>query len=367
MTTEGRLWILAGVIAVLALLYTLGPILTPFIISALLAWLGDPVADRLEAWKFPRGLAVTMVFFATFIIIALLVLLVGPMIGHEVTAITTRAPKFYAWYTDIATPWLATHLHVEPSRLRLERLSGVATENFANAGALASNTFTAITHSGKLIFTAVISILLVPVITFYWLRDWDIFKARVASLLPRDHKEAICSIAVECEGVLAAFFRGQLLVMASLAVIYSIGLTAVGLEGGIAVGVIAGLLSFVPYLGISIGVLLGLSSAVLQDGDGWLPLWVLIVFAVGHGMEGFVLTPRLVGGRIGLHPVLVIFTILAGGELFGFVGVLLALPVAAAGTVFVRHAQERYLQSDIYRGDQSDLYRGDGGGDGESG
>jgi len=360
-TTEGRLWILAAVLAGLALLHALGPILTPFIISALLAWLGDPVADKLEEWRFPRGLAVVTVFAATFVFIGLLVLLIAPMMGREVTAITTRAPQLLTWYHDVATPWLATHLHVDPSRLRFERLSGIAADNFAGAGAIAGNAFTALTKSGRLVFTIIISALLVPVITFYWLRDWDIFKARVVSLLPRDYAPGIITMAEECEAVLAAFFRGQLLVMVSLAVIYSVGLMAVGLEGGLAIGVIAGLLSFVPYLGITTGVILALSSAVLQDGDGWLPLWVSIVFAVGQGMESFVLTPRLVGGRIGLHPVLVIFAILAGGELFGFIGVLLALPVAAAGTVFAHHAQQRYLQSDVYRGD------GEAGGDSDSG
>lgn len=361
MTTEGRLWILAAIAVVFALLHALGPILTPFIISALLAWLGDPVADKLEEWRFPRGLAVVTVFFGTFVIIGLLVLLIAPMVGREVTAITTRAPDIIAWYKNVATPWLASHLHVDPSRLRFDRISGIATENFAGAGAIASNTFTAITKSGRLVFTIVISTLLVPVITFYWLRDWDIFKARVVSLLPRDYAPKVIEVAEECESVLAAFFRGQLLVMVSLAVIYSVGLASVGLEGGIAIGVIAGLLSFVPYLGITTGIILALASAVLQDGDGWLPLYVGIVFGIGQGMESFVLTPRLVGSRIGLHPVLVIFAILAGGELFGFVGVLLALPVAAAGTVFIRHAQQRYLQSDIYKGETEP------GADGEDG
>jgi predicted PurR-regulated permease PerM len=188
------------------------------------------------------------------------------------------------------------------------------------------------------------------VVTFYLLRDWDIMKARVAALLPRDQAPAVTRLAAECEAVLAAFFRGQLLVMACLAVFYSLGLSIVGLDNAVAIGVIVGLLGFVPYLGIATGITLALLSALLQGGEPWLPLWVLLVFGLGHLLESWVLTPRLVGGRIGLHPVLVIFAILAGGELFGFVGVLLALPAAAAGTVFVRHARERYLQSDLYKG-----------------
>jgi predicted PurR-regulated permease PerM len=350
MNTEGRLWTLALVIGVLLLLYSLGTVLVPFIISALLAWLGDPVADKLEEWRFPRPVAVLVVFIATFVVLGLLLLLIAPMVGREFQALTARAPQFLTWYQNTATPWLSYHLHVDPERLRMDNLSSALTGNSDSVGQFLSSTVATVSHSGRILFTAVITVLLVPVITFYWLRDWDIFKARIASLLPRDHAAAVTGLTRDCETVLAAFFRGQLLVMVSLALIYSAGLSVIGLEGGLAIGVVAGLLSFVPYLGIITGLTLALASAVLQAGNGWLPLWVLIVFAIGQGMESFVLTPRLVGGRIGLHPVLVIFAILAGGELFGFVGVLLALPAAAAGTVFARHAHARYVQSDMYRG-----------------
>jgi predicted PurR-regulated permease PerM len=351
MKTETRLWIVAGVVGILTLLYLLGPVLTPFIISAMLAWLGDPVADKLETWRFPRAVAVLVVFIVTFIIIGLLLLLIIPMMIREFTALSARMPQFLTWYQDVATPWLAVHLHMDPARLRIDDLASLITGNFDSVGQLASNTVTTLGHSGRMVFTLVITLLLVPVITFYWLRDWDLFKARIASLLPRDQAPAITAVLHDCETVLAAFFRGQLLVMVSLAFIYGIGLSLVGLEGGLAIGIIAGLLGFVPYLGITTGVILALLSAVLQSGDSWLPLYVVIVFGVGQAMESFVLTPRLVGGRIGLHPVLVIFAILAGGKLFGFVGVLLALPAAAAGTVFIRYAHTRYMGSDLYRGD----------------
>jgi predicted PurR-regulated permease PerM len=200
------------------------------------------------------------------------------------------------------------------------------------------------------VFAFFLNLLLIPVVTYYLLRDWDIMKARIAVLLPRDQAPAITRLAAECESVLAAFFRGQLLVMLFLAFFYSLGLSLVGLDNAVAIGVIAGLLGFVPYLGIATGITLALLSALLQGSGGLMPLWVLLVFAMGQLLESLVLTPRLVGGRIGLHPVLVIFAILAGGQLFGFVGVLLALPTAAAGTVFVRHARERDLQSELYKG-----------------
>ena len=350
MNTEGRLWLTAGVIACFLLLYLLGPILTPFLFSALLAWLGDPVADRLEAWKFPRGAAVATVFTGTFLMLALLLLLIVPMVVREFAALTVKAPLAVAWFQGTAAPWLSAHLGIDPERLRIENLSGLVADNFQNAGQFVERAFTTVSHSGHAVFVFFINLLLVPVVTFYWLRDWDIFKARIAELLPRDQADYIARIAFECDAVLGAFFRGQLLVMVSLALIYSLLLTLIGLDNAVGIGVIAGLLSFVPYLGIAIGIVLALLSAILQGAGIWLPVEVLVAFTVGHALESFVLTPRFVGGRIGLHPVLVIFAILAGGKLFGFVGVLLALPAAAAGTVFVRHAHARYVQSDLYRG-----------------
>lgn len=350
MTRENKLWTIAACLGVCVLLYLLGPVLTPFLISALLAWLGDPMADRLEAWRFSRSLAVGVVFIGTFLVLGLLLLLIVPLFSHEVAALSARAPQAITWFQDTAAPWIAEHLHLDISRLKLDSLSSILGENVQNAGQLAGNTFATLTHSGRTVFVILMNILLVPVITFYWLRDWDIFKARIADLLPRDKAPYIERMARECDSVLAAFFRGQVLVMICLAVIYSMGLALVGLDNAVAIGVIAGLLGFVPYLGIITGIVLALLSAVLQGGDGWLPVWVLVVFGVGMSLESFVLTPRLVGGRIGLHPVMVIFAILAGGRLFGFVGVLLALPVAAACTVFARHLHASYLASDFYRG-----------------
>jgi predicted PurR-regulated permease PerM len=340
----------AIVLSIGILIYLLGPILTPFLVSALLAWIGDPAADRLEAWKFPRSAAVSVVFVATLFVLALILLLIVPLAARDFAVLSARMPEALAWFDATAVPWLATHLRVDPARLHLQNITNLLADYVMSAGQLAGGTLATVSHSGRAVFSFFINLLLIPVVTYYLLRDWDIMKARVAALLPRDQAPVITRLASECETVLAAFFRGQLLVMASLALVYSLGLSLIGLDNAISIATIAGLLSFVPYLGITTGVILALLSALLQGNDPWLLLWVLLVFALGHLLESFVLTPRLVGGRIGLHPVLVIFAILAGGELFGFVGVLLALPAAAAGTVFVRHARERYLQSDLYKG-----------------
>ncbi|MGH8378270.1 MAG: AI-2E family transporter, partial [Gammaproteobacteria bacterium] len=207
-----------------------------------------------------------------------------------------------------------------------------------------------VSNAGRPVFEFFLNLVLIPVVTFYLLRDWPRLMASIASTVPRAAAPTITRLARECDSVLGAFLRGQLLVMICLAVFYSVVLYLIGLNNAIAIGVVAGLLSFVPYLGIITGIALALLTAMLQGG-GWLLLWVVIVFIVGQLLSDMVLTPRLVGERIGLHPALVIFAILAGGVLFGFAGILLALPVAAACTVLVRYARERYVESSFYQGD----------------
>jgi predicted PurR-regulated permease PerM len=186
------------------------------------------------------------------------------------------------------------------------------------------------------------------VLTFYLLRDWDILVARFRELLPRRHADKITQISLECDEMLAGFIRGQVMVMSALSAIYTVGLMMVGLELALLLGVIAGFVSFVPYLGLIVGIVLAGLAALFQFGD-WLPIvYVVIVFGVAQMIEGMVLTPRFVGERIGLHPVAVIFAVLAGGQLFGFTGVLLALPAAAVVVVLLKHAHERYVSSDLY-------------------
>jgi predicted PurR-regulated permease PerM len=203
-------------------------------------------------------------------------------------------------------------------------------------------------RSGQALLGWVSFLLLVPVVTFYLLRDWDALVANVNALLPRPLEPRVSMIAREIDAVLAEFLRGQLTVMAVLVIVYVLGLWAVGLDLAFVVGVIAGLVSFVPYLGIIVGVLLAGIASLLQFGDTWHLFGVVAVFTVGQVLEGMVLSPLLVGDRIGLHPVAVIFAVMAGGQLFGFFGVLLALPVAAAVVVLLRHSHDEYRRSSLY-------------------
>ena len=208
-------------------------------------------------------------------------------------------------------------------------------------------------RSGFAVMAWIANLVLLPILTFYFLRDWDTLVERIAALVPRDHIATVNRLALESNDVLGAFLRGQFLVMLALGAIYAIGLSVVGLKVGLLIGIIAGLISFVPYLGTATGIVLGVIAALVQSSGDWsLVTLVLGVFVAGQMLEGYVLTPRIVGDRIGLHPVAVIFSIMAGGQLFGFLGMLLALPVAAIANVLLRYAHERYKQSPLYAGDR---------------
>jgi predicted PurR-regulated permease PerM len=206
--------------------------------------------------------------------------------------------------------------------------------------------------SGIALITWAANVVLVPFLTFYFLRDWDVLKERVAALVPRDHIGTVTRLATESDAVLGAFLRGQFSVMLVLGVLYALGLWAVGLDLGLLIGFIAGIVSFVPYLGPASGVVLGVIAALVQYGDWKHVALVLGVFGIGQVIESYFLTPRLVGDKIGLHPVAVIFAIMAGGQLFGFLGVLLALPVAAVANVLLRYAHDRYTHSRLFTGDR---------------
>ncbi|MGD8378505.1 MAG: AI-2E family transporter [Gammaproteobacteria bacterium] len=346
---ERRLLIPVALLIVGWLIYLLGPVLTPFLVSALLAYMGDPLVDRLESWHLPRSFAVTLVFVFTLALVALVLLVLIPALTQEVSALLARIPAYIKWAEEHVLPWLTARLHVSAADIDATRLSRLVSQYLGSAAGLAAGTLGSVTRSGGTLVAWISNLVLVPVVTFYLLRDWDVLMARIRDLLPRRIEPVISRLARGCDEVLGAFFRGQLLVMVSLAVVYAGGLSLAGLNNAVAIGVVAGLVSFVPYLGVIIGLSLALLTGLIQ-GDGWLLLgWVLAVFAIGQLLESFVLTPRLVGERIGLHPVVVIFALMAGGQLFGFSGVLLALPAAAAIMVVLRYAHERYRMSEVYQ------------------
>ncbi len=346
---DSQKWmLLASAIALAVLLYLLSPILTPFFVSALFAYLGDPLVDRLEARKLSRTFSVVIVFVILFLVVTLLLLLLVPMLEHQISYLIGNFPKYIDIVQTRFLPLLANKLGLDPDVFDLNNMKQVLNQNLKQAGGLAVMVFSSVTQSGMAMLAWVANLVLIPVVTFYLLRDWDILVARIDELLPRKYQPLIARLARESDDVLAAFLRGQFMVMLALGAVYSIGLWIGGLKLALLIGMMAGLVSFVPYLGFILGIIAASIAMLLQSQELMQLIPVFIVFGVGQALEGMVLTPMLVGDRIGLHPVAVIFAVLAGGQLFGFVGILLALPVAAVLAVLLRHAHERYKSSALF-------------------
>lgn len=341
MNTSLRMnWLIA--IALIGWLsYLLAPVLTPFVAAALLAYIGDPLADRLQRLRLPRTIAVVVVFLLTFLMLGLLVLLVGPLISTQVGALLDALPEIVRQFEQVWLPNIAELLDLEIGE---DVGIGAFVARYGDmAGSWGTKVLVSVTQSGGAVAAAVLSLFLVPILTFYLLRDWDFILAHLGALIPSKQHDTIVGLAKETDEVLGAFLRGQLLVMIALSVIYSLGLGLVGLKFAIAIGVVSGLVSFVPYLGFVFGITLASLTVVLEPEPLWRLVGVVATFSIAQALEGSVLTPKLVGDRIGLHPVLIIFAIAAGGQLFGFFGILLALPAAAVLSVLVRFAYNRYL------------------------
>ena len=342
MRTELRInWLIA--IALTGwVMYLLAPILTPFVAAALLAYVGDPLADRLQRLKMPRTLAVVAVFVLTFLTLGLLVLLILPLIRNQVGALVDALPAIGVQIEQVWLPWV-----VETFDIELDKDVGIApflARYSEMAGNWGGKVLLGVAESGGALAAAVISLFLVPILTFYMLRDWDLIVARIGALVPVSQRDTVFGLARDADDMLGAFLRGQVMVMMSLAVIYSVGLGLVGLKFAVAIGVVSGLVSFVPYLGLVFGVLLASLTVVLEPDPLWRLVGVFATFTIAQLIEGSILTPKLVGDRIGLHPVLVIFAVAAGGQLFGFFGILLALPAAAVLSVIARYAYTTYLE-----------------------
>lgn len=340
-----RSWGVVWLILCLALLYWLAPVLTPFMAAAVLAYIGDPLVDRLEARRVPRTLGVVLVFvILTSLAVALLLIMI-PMVERQITVMANKLPAYIDWLVHQALPAVASRLGIDVPSLDMAQIKQAMQQHWQSAGGLATQMLGSVTHSSMAFIAALANLVLIPVVTFYLLRDWDVLVTKIHGLLPIQLEPKITLIAKESDQVLGAFLRGQLLVMLALAIVYSIGLSLVGLDLAILIGLLAGVVSFVPYLGFIVGIVAAGFAAIMQFQELMPLVYVAIVFGIGQLLEGMVLTPMLVGDRIGLHPVAVMFAVLAGGQLFGFLGVLLALPVAAVIAVILRHLHEWYATS----------------------
>ena len=344
------LWVAGPLLVLVLALHFLGPILTPFLIGAIVAYLGKPVVDRLQRRRVSRTLGALVVVLIFMVLMAALFIVLTPLVQAEVITASHKLPDLFAAAMARITPWVEEHFDVTLS-IDAQSVRDYVANNTADVRAVSMHLLSGVRRGGLILITLLVNAALVPVVMFYLLRDWDLIAGRVLDLVPRRWDEQTVVVARDIDNVLAEFLRGQLSVMIVLALYYSIALSVVRLDHALPIGILTGLLVFIPYVGFGLGLTLGLVAAVLQ-WTGWPAfLAVAAVYGVGQLLENYVLVPYLVGDRIGLHPLAVIFALLAFGQLFGFAGVLLALPASAAMLVGLRELRAAYVASPIYQKD----------------
>jgi predicted PurR-regulated permease PerM len=338
---------LGALACLLLLIYLLSPILLPFVAGSAIAYFLDPAVDRLERWRVPRSiatiLALLLFVFAVMLVLALLV----PLLQLQAAELAGRVPALVAQLRQHLEQLMATaQQQLAPEDMaKVRDMLGSA---MANAASWVARLIQSLLTSGMALANLLSLIFITPIVSFFLLRDWDRIVARVDSWLPRDHLATIREQARLVDATLSGFARGQLLVCLGVGIYYAAALTLIRLDFGLIIGILAGILTFIPYVGFATGFVLALGLALLQFGTLSGMLWVVGIFAVGQVLESNVLAPKLVGERVHLHPVWVIFALLAFGSIFGFLGVLLALPAAAVIGVLVRFALGRYLASPLY-------------------
>lgn len=342
-------WV-AGFGALMVFVYLLSDILLPFVAGMVLAYLLDPIADFLERHGFPRWIAAGLItLIATAVVISSLLLLV-PLLQAQIVDFAGRLPGYVELLREKAVALLvAVQTQITPEEMASirEKIGGVAGPN---ALAWFGKLLTQIWGGGVALLNLMSLLVITPIVLFYLLRDWDEIVKTVDGWLPRRLAPVIREKVVEIDEVLSGFLRGQFSVCVLLGILYAIGLTLVGLDFGLIIGFVTGLISFVPYFGMLIGFAIGLGVAIAQFSE-WQPVAMVAgVFIVGQFLEGNFITPKFVGDRIGLHPAWIIFALLAGGVLFGFTGILLAVPAAAVVGVLSRFSMQQYKQSEAYLG-----------------
>jgi len=344
------LWVVGAALVVVFALRWLGSALTPFLIGAILAYLGTPVVNRLQKRGVPRAVSTLLVILFIGLLLAALFFVLIPLVQSELVTITRRVPDLFAQFTARVAPILEEKFGVTLA-LDFDSLREFVTENAQEARDLSAKLLSGVKTGSAIVLTILVNLALIPVVMFYLLRDWNMLLERVDELVPLRWRPQVRSIAREVDGVLAEFLHGQLLVMLALAIYYVIALSIVRLDHALAIGILTGVLVFIPYVGFGLGFMLGVLAALLQWHGFPAFFAVLAVYGIGQLLENYVLVPLLVGDRIGLHPLAVIFALLAFGEVFGFAGVLMALPVSAMLLVGLRHLRRAYVASPVYQED----------------
>ncbi len=339
-----RIWSIAAAVF-LVVMWFLGDVILPFVLGGAVAYGLDPVADRLERWGLGRAAATVLITLVAVVIFVVMALAVIPTLVEQAVALVNVAPQLALDLQGFLTERFPS-LMDENSTIR-QSLVSLGEMIQSKGGALVDGLLT----SALSLLNILVLVVIVPVVAFYMLLDWDRMVAKIDDLLPRDHAPVIRHLAYRIDRTLASFIRGQGTVMLVLGVFYAVGLMLAGLQFGLVVGAIAGLLSFIPYVGAIVGGLLAIGLALFQFWGTWLPIGIVAaVFFAGQFLEGNILTPKLVGNSVGLHPVWLIFALSVFGTLFGFVGMLVAVPVAAALGVLTRFALEQYKAGLLYQG-----------------
>nr|WP_148207420.1 AI-2E family transporter [Paramagnetospirillum magneticum] len=347
-----RFWLIGGV-AFLVLLYMLRSVMLPFVAGMAVAYFLDPLADRMERAGLSRTLATAIICLVFFGVMGLGLTLLAPIIQQQVVTFVQKVPVYAQSLQTRAMPLLEeVYRHLSPEDLEKLRSSAGAYAGTAVGWGL--GVLKGVLSGGIAVMSILSLLFITPVVTFYLLRDWDHMVAKVDNWLPRHHAETIRFELREIDRTIAGFVRGQATVCIVLAIFYGVGLTITGLDLGLMIGLGTGLGAFVPYVGMLIGLIASVGLALAQGGEWHLLGGVGIVFLIGNVLEGNFLTPKLVGDRVGLHPVWIIFSLLAGGALFGFVGILLAVPAASVIGVLTRFALQNYMKSSLYDGVEDD-------------
>jgi predicted PurR-regulated permease PerM len=349
MTIERQIafWV-AALFVLVAALWLLSPVMLPFVAGIVLAYLLNPLAQRLERWGIRRSIAGLVIIVLVLAVLIVLVLLLAPILAAQLVAFVERWPGYVerlrALVAEPSHEWLRTIIG--------DRLpdAGKSLGELISQGARWLGTFMRSLWSGGQALVSILSLMVVtPVVAFYVLCDWDRMIAKIDGLVPRAQRETVRALAREIDAAMAGFIRGQTSICLILGAFYAVALAIAGLNFGFLIGFIAGLLSFIPYVGSLTGFVVAGGVAVAQFWPNWIPIVVVLaIFGVGQLLEGYILSPKLVGERVGLHPVWLMFALFAFGYLFGFLGLLVAVPVAAAIGVLIRFALRQYLASPFY-------------------
>lgn len=349
--TLRRIFILAGIGLLVWLIYLLKPVVLPFIAALIIAYLFSPLVGRLSKLGLPRWLSTAIVFVGIAVGFTLAVWYIVPLAWKQIVYARDSIPAGMHWINHQLLPWVANTFKLEHMEVDTDQLTNAAMQYLQTNYSVDSIQSFALrlAQSGLSFIQVGGTVVLVPIIAFYFLLDWQRMLVQMRNLIPRPYEKTTVKIVKECHSVLGAFVKGQFLVMILLGVVYAVGLQLIGLEVGLIIGMVAGLASIIPYLGFAVGIISAVIATLFQFGLDWTQLLLVgVVFMIGQAIEGYILQPFLLGDKIGLSPVAVVFAVLAGAQLGGILGMLIALPVAAIIVVLLKHVREFYESSNLY-------------------